>query len=208
MFRQALVITALSLYNFTKFRKHVETYKFVSKPEASNRQRPLKSTLQRSPGFVGKCLSFCTAQLPVDCLTRWQVTSRNKLPDSQSQAIYMKTVGKLSYAFSVPECPSDIGTVWSQGLQDQWEGQCPVRVFVAILVVQYSVSFCKVTVLLVFVAILVVQYSVSFCTVTVLVVFSCFCSTIRIISCIPLKQTGTSVPLQDFSLQSCQYPCL
>ena len=38
------------------------------------------------------------------------ITSRYKLADSQSQTLYMKSVGKLSYAFSVAKCSSDICT--------------------------------------------------------------------------------------------------
>ena len=36
------------------------------------------------------------------------ITSRYELADSRFQALYMKRVGKLSYAFSVAKCPSDI----------------------------------------------------------------------------------------------------
>ena len=45
-------------------------------------------------------------------------TSRNKLPDSQSQALCMKSAGKLSYAFSVPKCPSDVGTYLITGISE------------------------------------------------------------------------------------------
>jgi hypothetical protein len=117
------------------------------------------------------------------------ITSRNKLPDSKSHALHMKSVGKLNYAFSVAKCPSNVGTYLIiarlVGKTVSSRGICGYSCYVvqyALLystvctVVQYSVNCYTVQCLLLYSTVcIVVQCSVYCCTVQCVLLYSTAC---------------------------------